>query len=212
MSVQVQQRDRVCRMIAEQLNIAHHLVLPEKSVVDLGGDSLDEIEIIMAVEDEFGINIPDDVAETCKSVQDLLNLIPIDKALAPSAPQTPAVSDNPLPAESDVLAVMDAAGFHDNARSWSGGPEEMAHVIRAARAAPAFNFAETIAQAAESVITTRSALDEAEYLDSETIGGADAKWKEAKATYLTALANLHSHIADLRKFQASPITTEAPHE
>ncbi|MGA1862376.1 acyl carrier protein [Deferribacter thermophilus] len=67
---------RVKKIIAEQLNIEEDEIKPESSFVDdLGADSLDTVELIMAFEEEFGMEIPDEEAEKIKTVQDAIDYI-----------------------------------------------------------------------------------------------------------------------------------------
>lgn len=66
---------RIQKVIAEQFGIIEAEVTPEKKIVaDLGADSLDTIEIVMAIEDEFGIEIADDDFMKCSTVQDVYDL------------------------------------------------------------------------------------------------------------------------------------------
>jgi len=68
--------DEVKEVIVEQLNVSPDEVKPEsKFVEDLGADSLDVVELIMALEEKFEIQIPDSEAEKIQTVQDIVNYI-----------------------------------------------------------------------------------------------------------------------------------------
>ena len=76
--------DRVKSIIVEQLGVDAEEVTPEASFVeDLGADSLDTVELIMAFEEEFGVEISDDEAEKIKKVKDAVEYI--DKRAAKSS-------------------------------------------------------------------------------------------------------------------------------
>ncbi len=63
--------DRVKKIIVEQLGVDEAEVTPEASITDdLGADSLDQVELVMAFETEFNIDIPDEEAEKIKTVGD----------------------------------------------------------------------------------------------------------------------------------------------
>ncbi|MBT8407447.1 MAG: acyl carrier protein [Deltaproteobacteria bacterium] len=67
-------KDKIVEIIANQLGIDHGDVTPEASVVDdLGADSLDVVELVMALEEEFNLEIPDEEAEKIKSVSDIFS-------------------------------------------------------------------------------------------------------------------------------------------
>ncbi len=73
--------DEIKEVIVEQLNVAEDEVKPEaKFVEDLGADSLDVVEMIMALEEKFEIEIPDSEAEKIQTVQDVINYIEKAKA------------------------------------------------------------------------------------------------------------------------------------
>jgi acyl carrier protein len=68
--------DRVKKIIVEQLGVEADEVTPEASITDdLGADSLDQVELVMAFETEFGIDIPDEEAEKIKTVGDAVQKI-----------------------------------------------------------------------------------------------------------------------------------------
>ncbi len=68
--------DEVKEVIVEQLNVSPEEVKPEaRFVEDLGADSLDVVEMIMALEEKFEIEIPDSEAEKIQTVQDVVNYI-----------------------------------------------------------------------------------------------------------------------------------------
>jgi acyl carrier protein len=63
--------DKVKKIIVEQLGVEEGEVTPEASITDdLGADSLDQVELVMAFETEFNIDIPDEEAEKIKTVGD----------------------------------------------------------------------------------------------------------------------------------------------
>lgn len=67
---------KVTAIIVDKLGVDEADVKPEASFTnDLGADSLDTVELIMEFEKEFGINIPDDKAETIQTVQDAIDYI-----------------------------------------------------------------------------------------------------------------------------------------
>ncbi|MCX8022387.1 MAG: acyl carrier protein [Syntrophorhabdaceae bacterium] len=68
--------EKVKEMIVEQLGVNESEVVPEaKFIDDLGADSLDIVELIMALEDAYGIEIPDEDAEKMETVGDAIKYI-----------------------------------------------------------------------------------------------------------------------------------------
>ncbi len=68
--------EKVKNIICEQLDVSEEVVIPTASFVDdLGADSLDQVELIMAMEEEFDITIPDEDAEKIATVQDAIDYI-----------------------------------------------------------------------------------------------------------------------------------------
>ena len=73
--------ERVKKIVVEHLNVEEEKVKPEASFIDdLGADSLDTVELVMAFEEEFGIEISDDTANEIQTVNDAVTYI--DKAKA----------------------------------------------------------------------------------------------------------------------------------
>ena len=67
---------KVKKIISEQLGVPETDVKPEASFVnDLGADSLDTVELVMALEEEFGVEIPDEDAEKIATVQNAIDYI-----------------------------------------------------------------------------------------------------------------------------------------
>lgn len=68
--------EKIKAIIAEQLNVNEDMIQIETHLMkDLEADSLDAVEIIMAIEDEFDIEIPDEDAEKFQTVSDLVNYV-----------------------------------------------------------------------------------------------------------------------------------------
>ena len=68
--------DKVKEILAGQLNIKADKITPESNVIaDLGADSLDVVELLMTLEDDFGISVSDEEAVNLKTVQDIVNVI-----------------------------------------------------------------------------------------------------------------------------------------
>ncbi len=67
---------RVKKVVAEQLNINEADIKNESAFIDdLGADSLDTVELVMALEDEFDVEIPDDQQEKLRTVQNAIDFI-----------------------------------------------------------------------------------------------------------------------------------------
>ena len=68
--------ERVKEIVAEQLGVEIDQVTPDASFIDdLGADSLDTVELVMALEEEFDTEIPDEEAEKIKTVGDIISYI-----------------------------------------------------------------------------------------------------------------------------------------
>ena len=69
-------QDKITEIIVEQLGVKAEEVTPEASFVDdLGADSLDTVELVMALEEEFGMEIPDEDAEKITTVGEAVKYI-----------------------------------------------------------------------------------------------------------------------------------------
>ena len=69
-------KGKIKKIVADHLGIEESKVTDESSFIDdLGADSLDTVELVMAFEETFGIEIPDDAAETILTVKDAINFI-----------------------------------------------------------------------------------------------------------------------------------------
>jgi acyl carrier protein len=68
--------EKIKNIVAEQLDVAENEVVPEANFVDdLGADSFDLTELIMAMEDEFGLEIDDEEAQNLRTVNDAIKYI-----------------------------------------------------------------------------------------------------------------------------------------
>ena len=68
--------ERVSKIVVEQLGVSEDQVTPEASFVDdLGADSLDTVELVMALEEEFNTEIPDEEAEKIGTVKQAIDFI-----------------------------------------------------------------------------------------------------------------------------------------
>lgn len=74
--VEMSTLERVKKVVIDQLSVDENLVTPQASFTnDLGADSLDTVELVMAFEEEFGCEIPDEEAEKIATVQDAVDYI-----------------------------------------------------------------------------------------------------------------------------------------
>ena len=68
--------EKDCNMLAKQLEISADSITPQSEVVkDLGADSLDVVELMMDLEDEYGITLPEGDVEKIKTVQDIVDMM-----------------------------------------------------------------------------------------------------------------------------------------
>ena len=68
--------EKIKSIVSEQLNISPDKITPESSIIDdLGADSLDVVELVMALEENFGVEIPDEEAEKISTIGDIVTYI-----------------------------------------------------------------------------------------------------------------------------------------
>ena len=96
--------DRVKKIVVEHLGVEEDKVSEGASFIDdLGADSLDTVELVMAFEEEFGIEIPDDAAEKIATVKDAIKFIEANKQLG---------------VEIKWFGSDEPTGFTSNHKSW----------------------------------------------------------------------------------------------
>lgn len=68
--------DKIKELIVEQLGVEEDVVTPEANIQnDLGADSLDIVDLIQTIEDEYDLSIPDEAIEEIKTVNDIVNYV-----------------------------------------------------------------------------------------------------------------------------------------
>jgi acyl carrier protein len=71
--------ERVTSIVGEQLGVGMEVLVPEASLLDdLGADSLDVVELVMALEEAFGIQVPDEDVENIRTVGDIVEYISVN--------------------------------------------------------------------------------------------------------------------------------------
>ncbi|MBQ9460415.1 MAG: acyl carrier protein [Clostridia bacterium] len=72
--------EKVKAILSEQFDVEEDKITPETSLIDdLGADSLDVVDLVMSIEDEFEVEVPDDEVENIKTVDDLVKYIENNK-------------------------------------------------------------------------------------------------------------------------------------
>lgn len=68
--------EKVVAIVADELNVSKDEITLETDIqVDLGADSLDAVELMMALEEEFSVEIPDEEAQNFKKIKDIVNFL-----------------------------------------------------------------------------------------------------------------------------------------
>ena len=68
--------ERIFAIVGEQLGVEKETLVPEANLLDdLGADSLDVVELVMAIEEEFGLEIPDEDAERMQNIGDVISYV-----------------------------------------------------------------------------------------------------------------------------------------
>ena len=66
--------EKVKTILSEQFDVDEKTITPETSIInDLGADSLDVVDLLMTIDDEFGVEVPDEDVEKVKTVEDLVH-------------------------------------------------------------------------------------------------------------------------------------------
>lgn len=72
--------EKVIQIVASELNVSKDEITLETDLqTDLGADSLDAVELMMAIEDEFDLQIPDDIAQDLKTIKDIVSFLEKNK-------------------------------------------------------------------------------------------------------------------------------------
>ena len=67
--------EKISRIIAENADINPEIISPETTINELGLDSIDLVDLVMEIEDSFGVSIPDEEFENIRTVSDITDLI-----------------------------------------------------------------------------------------------------------------------------------------
>lgn len=67
--------EKISKIIAESLELSADGISPDTTPGELGLDSIDLVDLVMEIEDEIGVSIPDEEFETIKTIEDIVNII-----------------------------------------------------------------------------------------------------------------------------------------